>query len=116
MMDPVLAIPLIFGISFLVGILIYHAGSHVSARIPRKTQLGFTPYACGEAFPATKLQVNLENFFLYLSFFLIFDVAAFLLVLSYESPGFYPIIFCLVIIVNISTLIPLWRHTRYGAH
>jgi NADH:ubiquinone oxidoreductase subunit 3 (subunit A) len=115
-MDLVLAIPLIFGISFLVGILIYLAGSHVSARIPRKTQLGFTPYACGEAFLTTKLQVNLENFFLYLSFFLIFDVAAFLLVLSYERPGFYPIIFCLVIIVNISTLFPLWRHTRNGTH
>ncbi len=114
-MDLVLTVPLVFGISFLTGVLIYLTGSKVSARFPRKTQLGFTPFACGESFPASKLQVNLDNFFLYLAFFLIFDVAAFLLVLSYENPGFYPIIFCLVIILNISTLLPLWRRTRHGA-
>ena len=115
-MDLVLAIPLIFGLSLLVAILIFIAGSLASVRVSRKSKLGFTPYACGEAFPAAKLQVNLENFFIYLAFFLIFDVAAFLLVLSYENPGFYPILFCLVIIINISTLIPLWRHTYHGTH
>lgn len=115
-MDIVLAIPLLFGVSFLVAISIFIMGSLASVRVSRKTTLGLTPYACGEAFPATKLQVNLDNFFLYLTFFLIFDVAAFLLVLSYENPGFYPILFCLVITINISTLIPLWRHVRHGAH
>lgn len=115
-MELVLAIPLLFGISFLIAIIIFIAGSLISVRIPRKTKLGFTPYACGEAFPTTKMQVNLDNFFLYLTLFLIFDVAAFFLVLSYENPGFYPILFCLVIIVNISTLIPLWRHVHHGTY
>ena len=115
-MDLVLAIPLLFGVSFLVAVIIFFAGSLASVRVSRKSKLGFSPYACGEAFPAAKLQVNLDNFFLYLTLFLIFDVAAFLLVLSYEKPGFYPILFCLVIIVNISTLIPLWRHVHHGTH
>lgn len=115
-MNLVLAIPLLFAVSFLVALIIFIAGSLTSVRVSRKTKLGLTPYACGEAFPAAKLQVNLENFFLYLTLFLIFDVAAFLVVLSFENPGFYPILFCLVIIVNISTLIPLWRHVHHGAH
>jgi NADH:ubiquinone oxidoreductase subunit 3 (subunit A) len=115
-MNLVLAIPLLFAVSFLVALIIFIAGSLTSVRVSRKTKLGLTPYACGEAFPAAKLQVNLENFFLYLTLFLIFDVAAFLVVLSFENPGFYPILFCLVIIVNISTLIPLWRHVHHGAY
>ena len=115
-MNLVIAIPLLFGVSFLVAIIIFIAGSLVSVQVSLKTKLGLTPYACGEAFPTVKLQVNLDNFFIYLTLFLIFDVAAFLLVLSFENPGFYPILFCLVIIVNILTLIPLWRHVHHGAH
>ncbi|MCD6504720.1 NADH-quinone oxidoreductase subunit A, partial [Candidatus Bathyarchaeota archaeon] len=41
------------------------------------------PYACGEDLPAEELKVNLERFFVFAVYFLIFDVLAFILATSF---------------------------------
>ena len=92
------SIPLIFVLSILLGVILYIFGSIIAPKV-KKTTEKLAPYACGEDLPAEKLQVNTEKFFIYATYFLIFDVVAFMLATSLGKPGFFPILFIAIILV-----------------
>lgn len=115
MNNPIILILITLFITFLVGGVLYIIGFKLSGRSNRSSRLGLTAFACGEDFPARRLQINIHNSFLYLTFFMIFDILAFLLALSYEFKGYVPILFCILIFLNITMLLPLWRTTSHGS-
>jgi NADH:ubiquinone oxidoreductase subunit 3 (subunit A) len=92
------SIPLIFVLSILLGVILYIFGSIIAPKVKKRTGK-LAPYACGEDLPAEKLQVNAEEFFIYATYFLIFDVVAFVLATSFGRPGFFPILFIAIILV-----------------
>lgn len=99
-----------FGLSLVFSIILYLIGYVVAPRTTG-TVGKLAPYACGEEYPARKIQVDVERFFLYLIFFTIFDISAFMLAISFSNPGFYPVIFVAVILLTVTTLLPVWRGT-----
>ena len=104
----VLSIPFIFVLSLTFSVLLYLIGSVVSPKV-EGTVDKLAPYACGEDLPAEKFQVNVRSFFLYVTFFMIFDISAFILATSFGSQGFYPSIFSAVVLLAVVTLLPVWR-------
>lgn len=106
-MSEILSIPLIFFLSMILSIVLYLVGGVISAKV-KKTAAKLAPYACGEDLPVRRLQVNAEEFFIYAAYFLIFDIVAFMLATSLGNPGFFPILFIVVVLVASVTL-PLVR-------
>ena len=96
--EPGLSIFMIFVFSILLGVILYLIGTALAPRVRRTTDK-LAPYACGEDLPAEKLQVNAEEFFIYATYFLIFDVVAFTLATSLGKPGFFPILFTAIVLV-----------------
>ena len=96
--EPGLSISLIFVLSILLGVILYLIGTVLAPRV-RRTSEKLAPYACGEDLPAEKLQVNAEEFFIYATYFLIFDVVAFTLATSLGKPGFFPILYTAIVLV-----------------
>jgi NADH:ubiquinone oxidoreductase subunit 3 (subunit A) len=88
--------------------MIYIIGSYISPK-GKDTINKFSSYACGEDFTAKKLQFNINNFFIYVTFFMIFDISAFILALSFESHGLYPAIFITIATCSALTLLPAMR-------
>lgn len=100
------SITLVFVLSVLLGVVLYVIGSIIAPKA-KKTAGKLAPYACGEDLPAEKLQVNAEEFFIYATYFLIFDVVAFMLATSLGKPGFFPILFIAIILVSSVVLFPV---------
>jgi len=102
------SLPFIFIISFLVGLTIYLLGQIVAAK--GEKSVGKTaPYACGEELSPKKFQVNVEEFFIYAIYFLIFDILAFILATSLSTFGHFPIVYTLIILMTVLVLTPLRR-------
>jgi len=103
-------------IALLAVLLIYLIGGKISAK-GRKTSGKLSPYASGEDFPSEKLQVNLESFFLYAIYFLVFDVLAFVLatsmgVFSAGSPAsllIFPLVYAAIVLAAIELIPPRRR-------
>lgn len=102
-----LTFPLIVVLAFLVSLALY-AGGYALAPKVQATVGKLTAYACGEEFRAMKHQVDVKNFFLYVAYFMVFDVSAFFLATSYGNRGVLPLIFITIILLSIVSLIP-WR-------
>ena len=85
---------------------------HLIAPKSEKTIEKLAPYACGEDMPGRKFQMELERFFLYVTYFMIFDISAFLLALSFAGRGIYPILFSIIIALSIFTITPLIRRGK----
>ena len=101
-----------FSISLLFSILLYLTGLLIAPK-PKATLDKLVPYACGEEYPAKKVQVNMERFFLYITFFLIFDISAFLLAVSFGNQGIYPVLFGGIMLLAVTLLLPIWgRETK----
>ena len=100
--------PFMFILSLAFSVLLYMIGSVVSPKV-KKTVGKLSSYACGEEFPAGKSQVNIRSFFLYIAFFMIFDISAFILATSFGSQGLYPVIFSAIALLAVITLLPVWR-------
>jgi NADH:ubiquinone oxidoreductase subunit 3 (subunit A) len=98
-------------------LILYALGGRISAK-GRKTSGKLSSYASGEDFPSEKLQVNLESFFLYAIYFLVFDVLAFVLstslgVFASGSPAsllIFPLIYAAIVLAAI-VLIPSRRRS-----
>lgn len=102
------SLPFIFIVSFLVGLTIYLLGRIVGAK--GEKSVGKTaPYACGEDLPPKKFQVNVEEFFIYAIYFLIFDSLAFILATSLSTLGYFPVVYALIILMTVLVLTPLRR-------
>lgn len=94
-------------------LLIYWVGGRISVKSGvRKTKGKFAPYACGEDFPAEELKVNLERFFIFVVYFLIFDVLAFILATSFVTSGLLPTIYCSIVLMAVAALLSSGRSRR----
>jgi len=106
--DLIASLPFVFIVSVFVGLIIYLVGWIVGAK-GEKTAGKVAPYACGEDLPSRKFQVNVEEFLIYAVYFLIFDILAFTLATSLRTPGYFPIVYTLVVLMAVVILIPLRR-------
>jgi NADH:ubiquinone oxidoreductase subunit 3 (subunit A) len=102
--DIPLVLPLVFGVSLLVALIIYLVGGKISAKgsaLPGKT----APYVCGENEVLPEVKVGLERFLTFAVYFLIFDVLAFVMVTAFYNLGFMPIIYSLVVLMSVAMLV-----------
>jgi len=100
------SILLVFIASLVVALILFWIGGRIAPK-GVKTAGKLAPYACGEDVPAAKLQVNVERYFIYAVYFLVFDALAFLISLSFSTPGFYPILFSIIVLLAVAVLRPL---------
>lgn len=100
------SIPFGFFIAVLLAVFLYWWGGRISAK-GRPSDGKLASYACGEELPAEKLQVNLQTFFVYAVYFMIFDILAFMLATSLTSPGILPAAYALVLLLAVAMLLPL---------
>lgn len=100
----------IVGLALLVSLFLLGAGREFSAKSP-DTEGKLAPYACGEPIPAAKVRLNMENFFIYAVFFMIFDVLGFVVVTSMHNPGspLLPLFYVGTSLVSVLALNTLWR-------
>ena len=106
--DIVVSLPFIFFLSIVVGLILYLVGWIIGAK-GEKTAGKVAPYACGEDLPAQRLQVDVERFLIYAIYFLIFDILAFILATSLNTPGHFPVIYALTVLMAVVVLLPLLR-------
>jgi NADH:ubiquinone oxidoreductase subunit 3 (subunit A) len=106
--NALLTAPVIFALAIGVAVIIYWIGGIISAKGKQEPGKD-TMYACGEEFPARKLQVNVQRFFIYAVYFLIFDVLAFILATSLLDTGIFPAMYAVVVLLAILVLLPLRR-------
>jgi len=102
------SIPFIFALSLVVGLIFYAISVRVAPK-GKKTPGKLAPYACGEDLPPLRLQVNVERFFLYAVFFMIFDILAVVLATSLARPGILPAVYALIVLGSVMLLVPLAR-------
>jgi len=107
------SLPFIFLLALLVSTLLYCVGSLISQKVKKTRRSSkFDPYACGESLPAEKLQINIERFLLYIMLFMIFDITAFLLSISFNASSICPIIFIAIIASSLLIIVPEIRGKR----
>ena len=106
--DLLISLPFIFFLSLLVGLIFYLVGRIVGAK-GEETTGKVAPYACGEDLPARKLQIDVERFLVYAVYFLIFDILAFILATSLNTPGIFPTLYAIIVLMAVIILLPLWR-------
>ena len=99
-------------IAFALVLLTYWSGGRLAEK-PKPTEWKYTMYACGEVLPPKKLQVNVARFYLFATFFLIFDVIAFVMAVSFgpfatgvEIPRLLPIVYLAVAFLAALFLVP----------
>ena len=100
----------IMGLALFVALVIFGIGKEVSAKSP-DSEGKLAPYACGEPVPATKVRMNVENFFIYAVYFMIFDVLGFVLATTISQPVnlLLPLFYAGVSVVSIAILTISWR-------
>lgn len=113
MNDFVLTTPFIVLLALSFSVFLYLIGSTVSHKV-KETVDKLSPYACGENLPAERARVNVRSFFMYITFFMVFDVSAFMLATSFGGPGVYPLLFCGIVLLAVVTLLPVWREEHRG--
>jgi len=112
-LNSLLSLPFVFLLTLLVSTLLYCVGSLISQKTKKtKRSVKLEPYACGELLPAKKFQINIGRFFLYITLFMIFDITAFLLSLSFSAGYVYPLIFIAVISSSLLIVIPEIRRKK----
>jgi NADH:ubiquinone oxidoreductase subunit 3 (subunit A) len=90
--------PLIIFIAILVLSYVFFRVLKTSSPPPRRSELSLEPYACGEGadrFPPEKIQLNVQ-LYRYALYFTIFDVMAFILLLSFNANIIYVLIYLAV--------------------
>ncbi len=102
------SLPFIIIVSLATALLLYWYGGRISPK-GEKTPGKLSQYACGEELPAEKLQVNVERFFIYAVYFMVFDILAFMLATSLGSPGFVPALYATITLLAVILLLPILR-------
>jgi len=95
--------PFIILLSVIVGVAIYWIGGRLKAKgdtSPGKEEA----YACGEDIPAVKTQTNIQSFFIYAFYFMIFDILAFVLATSFGTAGIYATLYTGIVLLAIIVL------------
>jgi len=95
---------------FIVILLLSYVSFRFLKRLsppPRRSELSLEPYACGEGtdrFPPEKIQLNVQ-LYKYALYFTIFDVMAFILLLSLNANIIYVLIY-LAVVLSAITILP----------
>jgi NADH:ubiquinone oxidoreductase subunit 3 (subunit A) len=98
--------PLIIFIAILVLSYVFFRILKRLSPPPRRSELSLEPYACGEGtdrFPPEKIQLNVQ-LYRYALYFTIFDVMAFILLLSFNANIIYVLIYLAVALSAIAIL------------
>jgi NADH:ubiquinone oxidoreductase subunit 3 (subunit A) len=104
-------LPAIFGFCVFVMLFIYWLSGKLSPKTGQGTAAGKTaPYACGEDLPSEELKIDLDRFFIFAVYFLVFDVVAFTLVTSFNSLGLVPAVYTLIVLMAVLMLLAVRRH------
>lgn len=101
-------LPFVLLVSLIITLIFYWVGGKIAPK-GTKTPGKLAPYACGEDFPAEKLQMNVQNFFIYAVYFMIFDILAFVLAISFVNPGLMPAFFAIITLLAVILLLPLLK-------
>jgi len=95
-----------FTSSFALALLLYVIAGRISPKGVEKRSERTVPYACGEDPPTIgDTRINCESFFIFTIFFMIFDVFAFMIAISYSAPIYLPIIYSLITLMAIILLL-----------
>ena len=100
----------LLAVSIGVAFIVLWIGNEIAPKgedIPGK----LAPYACGEDFPAMKIRMNVENFFIYAVYFMIFDVLGFVMVTTLGGTVYpiIPVLYGLASLVSIAVLNARWK-------
>jgi len=106
--DVIASLPTAFLTALIVSLIFYWIGGRIAPK-GKKTAGKLATYACGEEYPAEKLQLNIQKFFIYAVYFMIFDILAFILATSFMSPGIIPAIYALITLSAVMLLLPLLK-------
>lgn len=100
----------ILGVAVAVALVIMAIGNDLGAKSP-DTPGKLAPYACGEDITPQKVRVNVERFFLYAVYFLIFDVLGFVLATTLSRPAdiSVPLAYAAASLVSVAVLTANWR-------
>ena len=101
---------LIMVLAIALGLIIFIVGNELAVKSP-DTEGKLAPYACGEPIPPTKVRVNVENFFIYAVYFMIFDVLGFVLATTVAKPVnmLLPLFYAGVSLISVVILTAKWR-------
>ena len=92
--------------SFALALSLYIIAGRISHRGAERKSERTIPYACGEDPPPTgETRINCERFFIFTIFFMIFDVFAFMIAISYSAPIHLPILYSLITVIAIILLL-----------
>ncbi|MEM3693460.1 MAG: NADH-quinone oxidoreductase subunit A [Candidatus Bathyarchaeia archaeon] len=84
----------------LIAIIIYLIGGKVAPKVPKSGDK-LEPYACGERWLPVRLRINLEDFFLYALYFMVFDILALLLATSMGASSWLPLLYLLIMFASL---------------
>lgn len=99
----------LFVLSMAVALLIYAIGDKIGAKgLYSANKL--MPYACGEEIPTSRVMLNLERFFIYAVYFMVFDILGFVMVttLSRPSNALLPLAYAGASLVSVMVLVVRW--------
>jgi len=101
---------MILVVAVVVALVIMAIGNEIAPKSP-DTPGKLAPYACGEDVTPTKVRVNVENFFVYAVYFMIFDVLGFVLVTTLARPAnvMLPLAYAGASLVSVAILTVKWR-------
>ena len=110
MLEGLTGFTLILVVAIVVALVILAVGNDLAPKSP-DTPGKLAPYDCGEDIPPTKVRVNVENFFIYAVYFMIFDVLGFVLATTLARPAntMLPLAYAAASLVSIAILTTRWR-------
>ena len=110
MLEGLTGFALILVLAVAVALIIMAIGNDLAPRSP-DTAGKLAPYACGEDITPQKVMVNVERFFLFAVFFMIFDVLGFVLATTLARPDNIgiPLAYAASSLVSVAVLSANWR-------
>ncbi|MBD3205051.1 hypothetical protein GF319_01755 [Candidatus Bathyarchaeota archaeon] len=101
---------IIMGLAIFIGLIIVAIGNEIAPKSEYNAEK-LAPYACGEPLQPRRIRVNVENFFIYAVYFMIFDILGFVLVTTLARPAnlLLPLFYAGVSLVSIVILNAKWR-------
>lgn len=110
MLEGLTGFALIMAVAVAVALVIMAIGNDLGPKSP-DTPGKLAPYACGEDVMPQKVRVNVERFFLYAVYFMIFDVLGFVLVTTLARPDsiWVPLTYAASSLVSLAVLSTSWR-------
>lgn len=110
MLEGLTGFAIILSASIVVALILLLIGNDLAPK-GQDTPGKLAPYACGEDVAPTKIRVNIQQFFIYAVYFMIFDVLGFVLAMTLAKPTniIVPLAYAAASLVSISILSAKWR-------